>query len=153
MLRISKLSDYAIVLLCVMAKQEGRTLTARSLAQATGVTAPTVTKLLKQLAAHGLLRSVQGRRGGYGLARDAAAITLTEIIEAVDGPIAMTECNLDEHDCGIEESCNAQTHWRLINVAVRQALSGVSLDALTAPTPSVPVTWHASPPGLGVGPE
>jgi len=143
MLRISKLTDYAIVLMSRMAAHEGETLTATSLADATRIGRATVTKLLKMLAAHGLLQSVQGRRGGYSLARSPSEIAMTDIIEAVEGPIAMTECTLHGSDCGIEDMCNTRDHWQHINRAVHTALAGVKLDALTeAEPPPAVVNWR-----------
>lgn len=141
MLRIGKLTDYSIVLLSCMARDCNETVNARGLATATGIAQPTVMKLLKILAAHGLLHSVLGRGGGYRLARRPQQIALTEIIEAVEGPIALTECNLDSGDCGIQQQCNTRPHWMHINDAVRQALNGVTLEQLIAPHSSVEVSW------------
>jgi FeS assembly SUF system regulator len=140
-LRIGKLTDYSIVLLSSMARDRDDTVNARGLAAATGIGQPTVMKLLKILTAHGLLHSVQGRGGGYRLARRPQQIALTEIIEAVEGPIALTECNLDSGDCGIQRQCNTRPHWMHINHAVRQALNGVTLEQLITTQAPVEVTW------------
>ncbi|AHE98095.1 SUF system Fe-S cluster assembly regulator [Thioalkalivibrio paradoxus] len=142
MLRISKLSDYAIVLLCEIAReQDGQGATARQLAANTRIALPTVIKLLKLLKDHGVLLSMQGRNGGYRLARPAAQTNLAVIIEAVEGPIALTECMNDDLDCQIHHNCNTRPHWEHINAAFRQALSVVNLNDLTHGTMPVPVSW------------
>jgi FeS assembly SUF system regulator len=147
-LRIGKLTDYSIVLLSCMAKEQGHTVNARGLAESTGIGQPTVMKLLKIMTAHGLLHSVQGRGGGYRLARPARQIPLTEIIEAVEGPIALTECNLDSGDCGIQHQCNTRPHWMHINNAIREALNGVTLEQLIAQRTAVEVSWTGRGDGL-----
>lgn len=146
MLRISKLSDYAIVLLSCLASRDASPANAKTVADVTRIAQPTVVKLLKMLTSAGLLNSVQGRHGGYTLARDPKAISLTEIIEAVDGPIAMTECTTDDSGCGIERSCLTRQHWLHINNAVKHALTGVSLADLISPPRVVTATLHRVPP-------
>jgi FeS assembly SUF system regulator len=142
MLRISKLSDYAIVLLCEIARAEnGQGTAARQLALSTRIALPTVIKLLKLLKDHGVLLSMQGRHGGYRLARPPAMTNLAAIIEAVEGPIALTECMTEGLDCQIHRNCNTRPHWIHINKAFRQALSGVTLSDLTTGTLPVPVSW------------
>jgi FeS assembly SUF system regulator len=142
MLRISKLSDYAIVLLCEVARAPGgQGVTARQLAEETDIALPTVIKLLKRLRDHGVLVSMQGRNGGYRLARPAAATSLAMIIEAVEGPIALTECMHEEVDCQIHRNCNTRPHWMHINTAFRQALALVNLNDLTTGTLPVRVSW------------
>lgn len=134
------MSDYAILLLTGLARA-GDIVTAKGLAETTRVAPPTVVKLLKVMAARGLLHSTQGRNGGYALARPAGEITLADIIEAVDGPIAMTDCNLEHGECDIEQGCATRPHWRSINTVVRGALEGVTLAELTRPR-AVPAVWH-----------
>ncbi len=105
---------------------------AAQLAEETGIPVPTVQKLVSKLSAAGLLRSVRGAGGGFRLARPAAAVTLADIIEAVEGPIAMTSCvESGKHDCGMEGNCRVQAHWPVVNNAVRGALAGVSLTSLS----------------------
>lgn len=134
MLRISKLSDYAIVLLTVVVNQRSEHSTALELSALTRIAEPTVKKLLKQLTAAGLLRSVRGRHGGYMLARSPSQIAVTQILEAVEGPVALTECTLlDGGDCGIETDCSMRDHWKQINQAIRLALDQVTLAQLTTP--------------------
>jgi FeS assembly SUF system regulator len=142
MLRISKLSDYAIVLLCEIARERsGQGATARQLAESTQIALPTVVKLLKLLKDHGVLLSMQGRNGGYRLARRPGETNLAVIIEAVEGPIALTECMTEDLDCQIHSKCNTRPHWVHINAAFRQALSVVTLNDLITGMMPVPVSW------------
>ena len=131
-MRLSSLADYAVVMMSAAARHCGQArVNAVILAEETGVPLPTVQKLVSKLSAAGLLRSARGAGGGFTLARPAAAISLADIIEAVEGPIAMTSC-VDEarHDCGLEGSCRVQAHWPVVNTAVRGALAGINLTSL-----------------------
>jgi len=134
-MRLSAQADYAVVMLSASARHCGVAgrLNATQLADETGIPLPTVQKLVSRLAAAGLIESARGTGGGFRLARPAAAISLADIIEAVEGPIAMTAC-VDEgrHDCGIEAGCRVKPHWNVVNGAVRGALAGVSLANLSA---------------------
>lgn len=136
MLRLGRLTDYAIVLSAYLAECNGASVTAHALSRETGIPRPTVVKLLKILTAAGLTRSTQGRRGGYALARPARGIGLTEIIETVEGPIALTHCSHRSDLCGIQNSCLTRRHWPVINRALREALAGIRLADLTTPNPS-----------------
>jgi len=132
MIRITKQSDYGIVLMARFAADPGRPLhNARDLAQETGIPLPTVSKILKGLAREGLLVSHRGVKGGYALARPAAEISVAQIIGAIEGPIAITEC-LDDTvaDCGIESSCPVRANWARINRAVRESLEGIPLTEM-----------------------
>ncbi|HEX8055450.1 MAG TPA: Rrf2 family transcriptional regulator, partial [Novosphingobium sp.] len=107
----------------------------------TGVPAPTVQKLVSRLTAAGLLRSSRGVGGGLKLARPAAAITLADIIEAVEGPIALTACvEHGRHDCTLESACMVRPHWPLINETLRGALAQVSLTRLAEVAQRAPET-------------
>jgi FeS assembly SUF system regulator len=109
----------------------GARVSATQLAEETGLPAPTVQKLVSRLTAAGLLRSSRGVRGGLKLARPAAAITLADIVEAVEGPIALTACvEHGRHDCTLESACMVRPHWPLINETLRDALAQVSLTRL-----------------------
>jgi FeS assembly SUF system regulator len=132
-MRLSSLADYAVVMLSAAARHGlGGRLTATSLSQETGVPLPTAQKLMGRLAASGLLVSARGTGGGFALARDPAAISLADIIEAVEGPIAMTACVDDQrHDCGLESACRVKPHWGVVNDSIRGALGGVTLAALS----------------------
>ena len=136
MLRVTKLTDYATVVLTVLAARPGEVLSAPELAERAGLEAPTVAKVLKPLAAAGLVEGFRGANGGYRLARDAAGISLVEIVEAMEGPLAMTECSVHGGQCGIEDSCGVRANWRRINDVVADALRGVSLAQMQAPLPA-----------------
>jgi FeS assembly SUF system regulator len=131
-MRLSSLADYAVVMLSAAARHDGGTrLTATLLAAETGLPLPTTQKLMGRLAAAGLLSSARGTGGGFALARPASAISLAEIIEAVEGPIALTACVEEgRHDCALEGACKVQPHWATVNAAVKGALGGVSLETL-----------------------
>ncbi len=134
-MRLTSLTDYAVVMLSAAARHApDARLTATLLATETGVPLPTAQKLMGRLAASGLLHSARGTGGGFVLARLPAAISLADIIEAVEGPIAMTACVEEgRHDCGLEEACRVKPHWSAVNNAVKGALGGVSLATLAAP--------------------
>ncbi|WP_373472395.1 SUF system Fe-S cluster assembly regulator [Sphingorhabdus lacus] len=131
-MRLSNMADYAVVVMSAASRHCGSFRTsATELASETGIALPTVQKLVSILTKGGLLRSVRGAGGGIQLARPAAAITLADIIEAVEGPIAMTNCiNASTCNCAIEPDCNIKPHWAIVNNAVRSALSDVSLSSL-----------------------
>lgn len=136
LMRLSSLADYAVVMMTAAARHCGGSarLNATVLAEETGVPLPTAQKLVSRLSAAGLIESTRGTGGGFRLARPAAAITLADIIEAVEGPIAMTACTEGgSHDCCIEENCRVKPHWNAVNGAVRGALAGVSLASLASP--------------------
>jgi len=128
MLRISRLTDYATVILASLAG--GRLESAADIAERTRIGLPTVSKLLKELQHAGLVRSVRGARGGYQLARPAASINAAEIIDAVEGPVALTECAGAASQCGIESTCLVGHGWQRISRAIRRALVEVSLEEL-----------------------
>ncbi|MDD3762662.1 MAG: SUF system Fe-S cluster assembly regulator [Nevskiales bacterium] len=152
MLKLSKLADYATVLLTVMARDPGRTLSGQELAERTGIPAPTVSKLLKQLSHGGLLLSLRGAHGGYRLARAPDRISVAEIIAALEGPISVTECAGHDGDCSLESDCGARANWRLINSAIRSALEAVSL-AQMASTPARARPGHGTEFPLRFHPE
>jgi len=135
MLRVTKLTDYATLVLTVLAARPGDVLSAPDLAEHAGLEAPTVAKVLKPLAQAGLVEGFRGTNGGYRLARDAAAISLVEIVEAMEGPLGMTECSLHDGQCGIEQSCGVRANWRRINDVVADALRGISLAEMLRPAP------------------
>lgn len=138
MLRVTKLTDYASVVLTVLASDPAAVLSASELAERAGLEVPTVAKLLKPLAQAGLVEGFRGANGGYRLARDAADISLVEIVEAMEGPLGMTECSVHEGQCGIEDSCGVRANWRRINDVVADALRGVSLAQMLGPMPPAP---------------
>ena len=131
-MRLSSMADYAVVTMAAAARHCGGVrVNAAQLAEETGLPAPTVQKLVSRLTSAGLLRSSRGIGGGLKLARPAAAITLADIVEAVEGPIALAACvDQGKHDCGLEMACQVKPHWPIINDAMRGALAGVSLTQL-----------------------
>ncbi len=136
-MRLSSMADYAVVTMAAAARHcgsrgiNGARVNAGQLAEETGLPAPTVQKLVSRLTAAGLLRSSRGVGGGLKLARPAAAITLADIVEAVEGPIALTACvELGKHDCGLEAACQVKPHWPVVNAALRGALAGINLTSL-----------------------
>lgn len=144
-MRLSSMADYAVVTMSAAARHcgmnrgganrgEASRVNAGQLAEETGLPVPTVQKLVSRLTAAGLLHSTRGVGGGLRLARPAAAITLADIIEAVEGPIAMTSCgDGGRHDCTLEAACQMRPQWPQVNQAVRGALAQVSLTQLTGP--------------------
>lgn len=138
MIKLSRLSDYGIVLMTQLAGRPGRLTTAPELALTSGLPVPTVSKVLKAMAQGGLLDSQRGTKGGYALMRPAAEISVADIIRAMEGPIALTECTVDAGgNCEIEPSCPTRTNWVRINHAVIGALEGISLDEMMAPNISL----------------
>ena len=133
MLRVTKLTDYATVVLTVLAARPQVVLSAPDLAELAGLEAPTVAKVLKPLAQAGLVDGFRGANGGYRLARAAADISLVEIVEAMEGPLGMTECSLHAGQCGIEHSCGVRANWRRINDVVADVLRKVTLAQMLAP--------------------
>ena len=132
MIRMSKLTDYAIVLMAHLAREAGM-LTAHELARRSGVPAPTVSKLCKALSRAGLVDSHRGRHGGYSLSRAAERISVAEVVEALEGPIALTTCSSpSEAPCSIEASCPAKASWDPVSRAVHGALEKLPLSELSA---------------------
>ena len=144
MLRVTKLTDYASVVLTVLASDPAAVLSASELAERAGLEVPTVAKLLKPLAQAGLVEGFRGANGGYKLARDAADISLVEIVEAMEGPLGMTECSVHAGACGIESSCGVRANWRRINDVVADALRKVTLAEMLAPAGRAPRTIPAT---------
>jgi FeS assembly SUF system regulator len=132
MLRLSNLADYGVVVMTAAARAaaEGRHVSAAQVAATTGISAPTVAKLMGQLGRAGLLHSHRGVAGGFALARPADGISLADIVEAIDGPIALTHCGEPGETCGLAPHCSVKPHWAPVNRAVKAALAGVSLAEL-----------------------
>lgn len=135
MLRVTKLTDYASVVLTVLAARPGEVLSATELAEFAGLEATTVSKLLKPLAQAKLVEGLRGVRGGYRLTRAASDITLIQVVEAMEGPLAITECSHEQSQCGIAEQCGVRSNWRLINDVVADALRSVTLEQMLHPLP------------------
>ena len=133
MLRISKLADYGTVVMVHLARRGATLCNARDIATHTHVTVPMVSKLLKRLTTAGLLVSVRGVSGGYRLQREASAISVAEIIHALEDNRGLTECSILPNECSLRGVCSIQGHWRLINQAILAALGSVSLEMLAKP--------------------
>ena len=140
MFRLSKLTDYAVVVLVRLA-ETGGVQTSPGVAQATGVPEPTVAKVLKALAVSGLVASQRGARGGYRLVRPLTGIAVADVIAAIDGPIAMTAC-VEGSGASCEASCTCPVRgrWDVVNDAVRDALSAITLADMAPP----PRHYHAA---------
>lgn len=143
MLRISRLTDYATVILATLAG--GGLASAAEVADRTHISVPTVSKLLKSLQHAGLVRSVRGAHGGYQLARSAADISAADIIDAVEGPVALTNCAGGTGYCGIESTCLVGNGWQRISRAIRHALQDVSLEALVRRDATIPAPDFSRP--------
>jgi FeS assembly SUF system regulator len=129
-LRLSKLTDYATVILAALAVDAQQRRTAAQIARLSHVALPTVSKLLKQLHRAGLLDSSRGLHGGYRLARAAREISAAAILDALEGPLALTECSTGHSHCDIQASCSVGGSWQRINLAIRQSLQEVTLAEL-----------------------
>lgn len=142
MLRLTNLADYAVVVLVQAAQSADQRLSASSVAAATGLPIPTVAKVTGQLARAGLVTAQRGSGGGFRLARAAGAISVADIIEAMDGPIALTHCIDGGLACSIEKSCQVKAPWQVINRVLKDSLASVSLADLAGPAALSPVTAH-----------
>lgn len=138
MLRISKITDYGIVLCThLAAADEGDARNVRDLAADSGIPQPTAAKVLKRLARGGFVESQRGAHGGYRLSRPARRVTIAELIAALEGPIAVTECSTEQTAgiCDYEGQCEVQVNWQQINSAVEAALSSITLADMAKPSP------------------
>lgn len=141
MLRVSRLTDYGTLVMSQMARYPERVYSASDLAATLGLGMPTVSKILKNLARHGLVSSVRGLRGGYLLERAPQDITIAHIVDALEGrPFGLTDCSATTGLCDIEEACRIRSNWRSISGIVRRALEDVSLaDMVGGEPPERPI--------------
>ncbi len=140
MLRVSKLTDYATVVMTVLAsmsdsQRRDSVVSAQDLAARVHLELPTVSKLLKQLAHAGLVDSFRGVNGGYRLARKPREISIAEIVIAMEGPIGMTQCSAQAGLCEHETHCGVRVNWQRINQAIADALDSVTLEDMIKPLP------------------
>lgn len=135
MLRVTKLADYGIVLMTHFACDSSRSIhNAKDLASEVRLPQPVVSKILKALARQGLLLSQRGIKGGYTLARRPDKISVAEIIRAIEGPIAVTECTDKVNgDCDLERLCPVRSNWHRINESIREALEKITLQEMRHP--------------------
>ena len=139
MLRLNRMTDYAILLLAVLAGRKGEVVTSATLAHHTQLNQPTVAKLAKALVKAGVVRAERGVNGGYRLMRPANEINAAEIIEAIEGPIALTACVEGvEEPCETRHGCFMSGHWNEVNSSIREALERVTLDRLFDPETMFP---------------
>ena len=136
MIRLSRLADYGIVIMTTVARHPERHHTAAEIAAESAVPGPMASKIWKSLVRAGLLESQRGARGGYGLARPGARISVADVIAALDGPIALTACIDDGPGaCDLEALCPARANWQRINDAVRDALDQISVEEMALSVP------------------
>ncbi len=148
MLRVTKLTDYATVVMATLASAPERVHSTADLAERARLEPPTVAKVLKPLAHAGLVEGFRGASGGYRLARPAHEIALIAIVEAIEGPLGMTECSGEHSSCEHESHCGVQTHWRRINDVIAETLRGITLaDMLPRAAPRRPIALQLSAAG------
>lgn len=138
MIRVSKLTDYAMVILAYIGQKPTERYQAREIAKATNLAQPTVSKLLKQLARAGVVISTRGAQGGYTLSKPPSEISIALIIESLEGPLAMMECFIGEDSCSLANSCKINSPWMKINSLIKETLEQYTLDNLvTTPQKAV----------------
>ncbi len=146
MISINKHSDYAIVILAYFSKNPTELFSAKGLSASLKLPYPMVSKLLKILVKAELLSSIQGARGGYRLKKSADDISIASVIEAVEGPIAMTECATGDHSgCHVQNSCSIKPHWAIINGVIKDSLTKLSLSSLNQTRPTSHTLYNLSP--------
>jgi FeS assembly SUF system regulator len=133
MLKISKLADYGTTLLLIMAEHPEQIYTASQLSEITSISIHTVSKLLKLLLKKKLLVSQRGSQGGYHLNKPPQNISMAEIVTALDGDIAMTECVNHVGTCTVEKKCGLKNHWSMISRSIENILKEISLQSMLAP--------------------
>lgn len=144
MIRVTKLADYGVLLMSWFAKAQNQVdllgldeappVAASDLARETGLPAPTVAKLTRMLTRHGLLESIRGAHGGYRLARASEDISVGSLVEAIEGPLALTEClDTATPGCTVERLCSTRENWERINGAIKAALDGITLADIALP--------------------
>ena len=146
MLRISRLTDYGTLVLAHLSSADANPTSAADVAAATGIALPTVSKILKSLAKAKLVASTRGAQGGYRLARAPVEISAADIIDALEGPVHITECSATDSSCDLEAVCNVGGAWQRINVAIRAALSEINLIELQRAQAPVPTFRFAGMP-------
>ena len=133
MLKISKMADYGTIILTTMASDPEQARSVAEIGSMTGLPAPSVSKILKILIRQGMVSSLRGAKGGYKLSRSPAEISTAQILQAIDGPIGMTECSTHPGSCHHEAGCQVRPHWQRVNRAMLQALEQISLKQMMAP--------------------
>lgn len=142
LLKISKLSDYAMLIMNEVAKHQGQTLSASVLASSLKLSLPTVSKVLKLLADAGWLDSLRGANGGYCLNKKPSDISVADIVMAIEGKPALTECSMVKNSCGIDHDCELRGNWQFINRVVYRVLDSISLNDMGASLETSHVKFH-----------
>ena len=142
MIRLSKLTDYAVVILSFMARDNTKVRAAMEIASATGIALPTVSKILKLLVNAKVLISTRGAKGGYELASVPEKITIAAVISALEGPIALTECSISQQGCEQASGCEIRGNWGLINQTIHNALESVTLADMNSPVRPQNSAWQ-----------
>ncbi len=138
MLRISRLTDYGTMILVYLASRSDQFCSASDIASSTHVALPTTQKILKLLARSGLVVSARGAEGGYALGRQASSVSAADILDVLEGPVAITECSSADSHCELESLCQVGGAWQKINKAIRGALGDISLADLCRPARDLP---------------
>jgi len=146
MIILSKLADYGVIVATHLATHPERQANAAVIAAETRLPAATVAKVLKALAHAGLVLATRGATGGYRLARQATAISVAEVVAAIDGDIGLTQCSVHAEDCDRTNYCPTRPHWAAINRAVSTALEAISLDDMISPFTFAPLGSSATAP-------
>jgi len=146
MLRISKLTDYATVVMAYLANNSKQPHNAKTIAHDTHIALPTVSKLLKVLTRHNLLIAQRGAKGGYSLATTANKISVVQIIQALEGDFALTECSHTKGSCSIETTgCAIRSNWRTVSEIIRSTLSNITLAEMIQPIKPKKISQHFIP--------
>jgi FeS assembly SUF system regulator len=133
MLRLPKLTDYAVMVLVLMADAPDTNMTAPAAAEKSGLPLPTVAKILKRLTKGGLLVAQRGTYGGYRLSRPSHTITIADVVGIMDGPVTLTDCVDPEHrHCGLQARCALRGKWNALNAVITRALQAVTLADMSA---------------------
>lgn len=127
------MADYGMIVLTTMAKEPERTQSVAEIVSLTGLTTPSVSKLLKRFVREGLVLSLRGAKGGYKLSRSPAEITTAQILQAIDGPIGVTECSAHPGSCHHEVNCQVRANWQMVSRAMLGALEQITLKQMTQP--------------------
>ena len=145
MLRLSKLTDYAVVIMAYLSQHPGLAINAKNIAEQTGISLPTTSKLLKRLSHEGLLQANRGIKGGYQLAYPATDISLGMVIQTLEGPIALTECSHATLHCSLEKQCTIRDNWRRISAFIQTTLMRISLADINQPHQLSPLETQENP--------
>ncbi len=143
MLKVSRLADYAVIMMCALAECREYA-SASEIATLTKVSKTTASKILKMLAKAGLIQAVRGSKGGYALIKKASEISLAAVVAAMDGPIALTECSTTKQNCSKLACCEARPHWQFINQVIDDVLSHYTLDDTMKPMTKPDIKFNTS---------